>query len=85
MLRRKPTRVELSQVDVDELDLALREAEMARLSASAGSADVPQAPAQAPAPTRRETAVSGMSARERLGVTKPAAPADPGAATARRT
>jgi Anaphase-promoting complex APC subunit CDC26 len=68
MLRRKPTRVELTQADMDELDLVRREAEVARISADTVDAAAP--------PTRRETAVAGMSARERLGVTEATAATD---------
>jgi hypothetical protein len=65
MLRRKPTRVELTQADMDELDLVRREAEVARLAASAEPAPA--------TPTRRDAAVAGQSTRERLGLARPAA------------
>jgi Anaphase-promoting complex APC subunit CDC26 len=59
MLRRKPTRVELSQVDVDALD-KIRAENLAKIDASAE--------AQIATTTRREAAVANLTERERLGL-----------------
>lgn len=80
MLRRKPTRVELTQTDIDELDLVRREAELARLRAVDSAAEA----ATPPPPTRREAAVAGQSANDRLGLSRPTQPADPAAGEVRR-
>jgi Anaphase-promoting complex APC subunit CDC26 len=68
MLRRQPTRVELSQADIDDLDVVRRERE----EAAAG-------PTLPPA-TRREAAVGNKTDRQRLGL--PILPADRASASA---
>jgi hypothetical protein len=59
MLRRKPTRMDLCQADVDALDLIRRD-RVAETQASEEASLV--------APTRREAAIANMSDRERLGL-----------------
>lgn len=59
MLRRQPTRIELSQADIDELDAIRRERAVAA-KPSEQFASVEQ--------TRREQAVANMSDRARLGL-----------------
>jgi len=65
MLRRKPTRLELDQTDIDELD-QIREATREKAEAQA----IAKNPATAPImeKTAREKATEGMSIRERLGL-----------------
>lgn len=74
MLRRKPTRLEMTQADLDELDAFRRETDAKRsadTAAASGAAPVPSTAA-----TRRNAAVAGQSARDRLGLPSSA----PGAA-----
>jgi hypothetical protein len=59
MLRRKPTRMELCQADVDALDLIRRD----RVAETQALEETSIA-----APTRREAAIANMSDRERLGL-----------------
>jgi hypothetical protein len=59
MLRRKPTRVELSQVDIDALD-KIRAERLAKIEAPGEE--------QIATTTRREAAVANLTERERLGL-----------------
>lgn len=59
MLRRKPTRIDLSQADIDELDVVRRErAADTKAPERLDGIDL----------TRREQAVAGKSDRARLGL-----------------
>lgn len=73
MLRRKPTRIELTQPDVDDLDAIRREAQAAaeassdrgeEMTASAG----PSGGARSSDVTRREAALGAKTDRQRIGL-----------------
>jgi hypothetical protein len=70
MLRRKPTRVELSQADIDGLDVVRAERDEEAASAAAAANNI-----AVPSQTRREAAITDMSDRQRLGLPSAAAAA----------